>query len=136
VNLDETQNVWAARRIAAIGANIVDGVSKIELDTMAGLNGITRNLTDPTWIKVKGSLFLFLGIFSGALLLLEHPTLRTGLLLGIAIWGFCRFYYFAFYVIEHYVDPDYRFSGLLSFARYWLFAKHASNKSHESANNP
>jgi hypothetical protein len=135
VNLDEKPKGWAARRIAAIGANIVDGVSKIELDTMAGLNGITRNLTDPTWIKVKGALFLFLGIFSGALLLLEHPTLRTGFLLGIAVWGFCRFYYFAFYVIEHYVDPDYRFSGLFSFARYWLFAKHASSKSHESETN-
>jgi hypothetical protein len=102
---------------------------------MAGLNGITRNLTDPTWIKVKGALFLLLGIFSGALLVLEHPMLRTGLLLGIAVWGFCRFYYFAFYVIEHYVDPDYRFSGLFSFARYWLSAKHAPSKSDESENN-
>ena len=33
----------------------------------------------------------------------------------IAVWCFCRFYYFAFYVIEHYVGASYRFSGLLSF---------------------
>jgi len=27
-------------------------------------------------------------------------------------------YYFAFYVIEKYVDPTYRFAGLWSFLRY------------------
>jgi hypothetical protein len=32
--------------------------------------------------------------------------------------GFCRSYYFAFYVIERYVDPGYRFSGLGSFVLY------------------
>jgi hypothetical protein len=41
-------------------------------------------------------------------------------LLIIAVWAFCRFYYFAFYVIEHYVDPSYRYSGLASFARYLI----------------
>jgi hypothetical protein len=39
------------------------------------------------------------------------------------VWSFCRFYYFAFYVIEHYVDPSYRFSGLLSFALYLIQKK-------------
>jgi len=29
------------------------------------------------------------------------------------------YYYFAFYVIQHYVDPAYRFSGLWSFVCYW-----------------
>ena len=43
------------------------------------------------------------------------------LLLTISVWCFCRAYYFAFYVIEHYVDPGYRFSGLWSFVVYlWL----------------
>ncbi len=37
----------------------------------------------------------------------------------ICIWSFCRCYYFAFYVIEHYVDSGYRFSGLGSFVKYW-----------------
>jgi hypothetical protein len=36
----------------------------------------------------------------------------------VAVWGFCRSYYFAFYVIERYVDPGYRFSGLGSFLLY------------------
>jgi hypothetical protein len=69
-------------------------------------------------IKLKGGLFLVLGLASSALLLFEAPTLKTAALLGISIWSFCRFYYFAFYVIERYVDPGYRFSGLLSFVRY------------------
>ena len=77
-----------------------------------------RDLTSPTWIKAKGFLFLSLGLLAGVLLLLDRPTLRTTALLAIGVWSFCRFYYFAFYVLERYVDPSYRFSGLLSLARY------------------
>lgn len=79
-----------------------------------------KDLTDPRWIKLKGILFLLIGVASAVLLILEMPTLKVGVLLAISIWCFCRFYYFAFYVIEHYVDPSYRFSGLWSFACYLL----------------
>jgi hypothetical protein len=79
-----------------------------------------KDLTNPTWIKLKGFLFLFLGLVAATLLFLEHPTLKAALLLVLALWCFCRFYYFAFYVIERYVDPSYRFSGLASFARYFI----------------
>jgi hypothetical protein len=79
-----------------------------------------RDLSDPRWIKLKGLLFLFMGLLSGGLLLVEQWTIRNGVLFLIAVWSFCRFYYFAFYVIEHYVDPAYRFSGLWSFARYLM----------------
>jgi hypothetical protein len=79
------------------------------------------NLTNPRLIKAKGLLFLFLGILSSGFLILERPTLKVGLLLIVAIWSFCRFYYFAFYVIEKYIDSDYRFSGILSFLRYLLW---------------
>ena len=48
----------------------------------------------------------------------ELPLLLA--LLAIAEWCFARFYYFAFYVIQHYVDPSYRFAGLGSFAAYLL----------------
>jgi hypothetical protein len=77
-----------------------------------------KTLTNPSWIMAKGCLFLFLGLLSATLLFFERPTLRVALLLPLSIWCFCRFYYFAFYVIERYVDPNYRFSGLVSFARY------------------
>lgn len=79
-----------------------------------------KNLTHPGWIKAKGLMFLFLGIFSTAMLIADHPNLRFILLIGIAVWSFCRFYYFAFYVITNYVDPNYKFSGLGSFVKYLL----------------
>ena len=76
------------------------------------------DLTSPFLIKLKGWLFLLIGFAASGLLVYEAPSLRVTVLLALAVWGFCRFYYFAFYVIEHYVDPGYRFSGLVSFVRY------------------
>jgi len=76
------------------------------------------DLTNPKVIKLKGALFLVLGVLASTLLLIDAPSWRRAALLVIAIWSFCRFYYFAFYVIERYVDPAYRFSGLGSFLRY------------------
>ena len=78
------------------------------------------DLTSSRLIWLKGILFLVLGVSASALLLYEMPSLRIAGLLGLAIWAFCRAYYFAFYVIEHYVDPGYRFAGLGSFLRYVL----------------
>jgi hypothetical protein len=77
-----------------------------------------KDLTSPTWIKLKGILFLIVGILAAVLLVLEQPTWKVAVLLVVAVWCFCRFYYFAFYVIEKYVDPGYKFSGLWSFACY------------------
>jgi hypothetical protein len=88
-----------------------------------------KEITNPTSIKIKGFLFLFLGLVSGALLVLDRPSLKVALLLTISIWSFCRFYYFAFYVIERYVDPTFRFSGIISFARY--FVTHGRGKTSE-----
>ncbi|MEM6334527.1 MAG: hypothetical protein AAF823_14430 [Planctomycetota bacterium] len=65
----------------------------------------------------KAATFVALGLIAAATLLILHPSLAAALLL-IAVWAFCRAYYFAFYVIEHYVDPAYRFDGLLSALRF------------------
>jgi hypothetical protein len=82
-----------------------------------------KDLTSPFWIKFKGVLFLIIGILSSVLLIIDTQSWRVAALLAIAIWCFCRFYYFAFYVIERYVDPGYRFSGLWSFFGYLLSKK-------------
>lgn len=79
-----------------------------------------KDITNPGWIKAKGILFLVLGIAAAVLVWLEHPTWKVALLLALAVWSFCRFYYCAFYVIEHYVDATYKFSGLGSFVRYLI----------------
>ena len=77
-----------------------------------------RDLESPRAIYAKGALFLAVGVAAAVLVVLENPTLKTGLLLVVAVWSFCRLYYSAFYVIQHYVDDSYRFSGLGSFLRY------------------
>ena len=69
-------------------------------------------------IFAKGFLFLVAGVLSAGILIAQQPGLRNVALLITCIWCFCRFYYFAFYVIQHYVDPSYRFAGLGSFMRY------------------
>ena len=79
-----------------------------------------RDLTSPKWLYIKAILFVVTGLLASILLLVESPTFRTGVLLAIAIWSFCRLYYFAFYVIEHYIDPGYKFAGLVDFVRYVL----------------
>ncbi len=73
-------------------------------------------------IYLKAFLFLFDGIVASMIILLEHPTLKVAAMLVVAVWCFCRAYYFAFYVIEHYLDPTYKFAGLTSFIQY-LFRK-------------
>lgn len=78
------------------------------------------DLRDARLIYLKGGLFLAAGIVATLLLQYESPHIRTAVLLAIAIWSFCRAYYFAFYVIVKYVDPTYRFAGLGDFLMYLL----------------
>ena len=78
------------------------------------------DITNPRVLKLKGLLFLALGILGATLLILSSPTLRTASLLAITVWAFCRFYYFAFYVLQHYADPEFRYAGLLHLVRYLL----------------
>ncbi|MCE0482862.1 MAG: hypothetical protein LV479_01335 [Methylacidiphilales bacterium] len=72
----------------------------------------------PGWIWVKAALFLLIGLISSALILFRLADWRMAALLVLAIWSFCRLYYFAFYVIEKYIAPSFRFSGLGSVLRY------------------
>ena len=76
------------------------------------------DIRNPKLLYAKGGLFFLLGCLAAGLLLAEHRDLKTALLLGLAIWAFSRAYYFVFYVIQHYVDPGYKFAGLWSFVQY------------------
>ena len=87
-----------------------------------------RDLESVRSIYGKGALFLVVGVGAAVLVVVKSPTLKTGLLLAIAVWSFCRLYYFMFYVIEHYADGSYRFSGLWSFARY-VWGRRSGNHS-------
>lgn len=76
------------------------------------------DIQSPAVLYFKAGLFLLVGLIASTILILEHPSLRVTLLLCVSIWAFCRAYYFVFYVIEHYIDPNHRFAGLWAFARY------------------
>jgi hypothetical protein len=69
-------------------------------------------------LYLKGILFLLGGILAAAGILIEHPSWRVALLLAITVWCFARAYYFAFYVIEKYADPRFRYAGLWDFVKY------------------
>ncbi len=79
---------------------------------------LTDDLKDPRLMYLKAALFLVAGAVAAGVLLLESPTLRTAFLLSVALWSFCRAYYFAFYVLERYIDPSFRFDGLGSAVRH------------------
>jgi hypothetical protein len=76
------------------------------------------DIRSPRLLYAKGALLLGVGGLASLLLLIENPSLKSALLLAVAVWAFCRSYYFAFYVIEHYIDPQFRFAGLWDFFRY------------------
>ena len=76
------------------------------------------DITNPKLLWTKGILFLVLALAASALLLIEAASVKVAALLAVAIWAFCRSYYFAFYVIERYADPGYKFSGLASLVLY------------------
>jgi hypothetical protein len=84
---------------------------------------INMDLKNPKWMYAKACMFVLLGSVSFALVLVAQPSLGTAVLLLLMIWAFCRAYYFAFYVIERYVDSGYRFSGLLDFLKYLVRKK-------------
>jgi len=84
-----------------------------------------KDLTSPRLMYFKGALFVLTGLLASAIILLDHPSLKVAALLALAIWSFARAYYFAFYVIEHYVDPTHRYAGLVASLRY-LFQRRAS----------
>jgi len=77
------------------------------------------DLQHPGWMHLKGVLFIVILLISLAVLLVESFSWKNVALLGLIIWASARFYYYMFYVIERYVDPTYRFSGLWDF--FWRY---------------
>ena len=84
------------------------------------MKSIFGDIQSKKLIVLKGFLFLLAGLVAAGVLIGENFSWRNVFLLGVAIWSFCRFYYFAFYVIEKYVDPSFKFAGLWSFFLWCL----------------
>jgi hypothetical protein len=83
------------------------------------------DIRSPRLLYFKGFLFVVLGLLASAILLLEHPEPRVAILLAIAVWAFARAYYFAFYVVEHYIDGTFKYAGLTDFVSYILHRRTA-----------
>jgi len=81
---------------------------------------LTGDLKSGGLMYLKAFLFLVAGITATASILVESPTLRTAFLLTIVVWSFCRLYYFMFYVVEKYIDSEYRFASITSFLLYLI----------------
>jgi hypothetical protein len=71
------------------------------------------DLISKKWIVAKGVMFAGLAVAAAALILADMPSLKVAVLLALLVWASCRFYYFLFYVLEHYVDPTMRYAGLM-----------------------
>ncbi len=85
-----------------------------------------KDIKNPRLLWIKGGLLVVLGLIAFSLVVLLSGNLSVVVATSIAIWAFCRAYYFAFYVIEHYIDGRYRFAGLTSLLNYWLGEKFGS----------
>jgi hypothetical protein len=76
-------------------------------------------LRNPRLIYLKGLGFFVILALSVGLVVWETHNWRIALLLGLIVWSSARLYYFMFYVIEKYVDPGYKFAGIVDFLKYF-----------------
>ncbi len=89
---------------------------------------LNRDLKSPAALISKGGLFLLLGLVAGGLLLWEIFSLQRLALFAIALWAFCRFYYFLFYVLEHYAGRGRPYAGIFDAVKWILSRKRDDRK--------
>lgn len=80
------------------------------------------DLKSKKWIYFKAVLFLLIIVMCAGMLIYQSQNWQTVVLVGLLIWASARLYYFMFYVIGNYVDPEYKFSSVYAFLLY-LFKK-------------
>ncbi len=81
-------------------------------------------------IYLKGILFLLILVTSVSLILVKTKSWVIGFLLLLVIWSSARFYYFMFYVIEKYVNSNYKFGGILHFLKYLISERSNQRNNH------
>lgn len=98
------------------------GIAKGEDLTGHGfeLGSSMPDLKNAKLIYLKAILFVLILLTAAALLVHDNPSWRTAVLVALVAWSSARTYYFIFYVIENYVDGEYKFAGVTSFVMYIL----------------
>lgn len=90
------------------------------------------DLKNPKLLYLKGFLFFLMGVLAAGIVLALYPDWRLAILLGVMVWAFARAYYFVFYVIEHYADPQFKFAGLIDFVRYLMRRRYPHDDDHDA----
>ena len=81
------------------------------------------DLKSPFLIHLKGWLFFLILVVASVMLIVEMPHWREVVLLLLVIWASARFYYYLFYVIENYIDSEFKFAGIGSALRYLILRR-------------
>ena len=83
---------------------------------------INLDLKSKQAIYLKSLLFVFIWILSIVLNLTSEELSYKIVSIILVVWASARLYYFMFYVIEHFVDDEFKFSSVYDFVLY-LFKK-------------
>ena len=71
------------------------------------------------FILLKVILFFVIGFISIVFMItIRDFDLLFTILLFLTLWSWCRIYYFCFYIIHKFFDPEYKFNGLFHFFLY------------------
>jgi hypothetical protein len=71
------------------------------------------NIRSKNLIVIKGLLLITIVIGSIIGITCYCPRIEVVVLLLILVWASARSYYFLFYVLEKYVDPKLRYTGII-----------------------
>lgn len=85
------------------------------------MGGLSRDLQRPSSMILKAAMFLAITTLVGIAIAFDPPTSRVLSLAmyAVGVWAAARAYYFAFYVIERYCDPTFKYAGVWS-AIMWV----------------
>ncbi len=93
---------------------------------------LMRDLTSPRVMALKAGLFVVAGVMSAGLLAIKQRSLFDAaacvLVFCIGAWCLCRAYYFAFYVIQRYCDPQFRYAGIMSAVKWVMISLREKEK--------
>ncbi len=78
------------------------------------------DLVNPKWMYLKAIGFVLIAFLCALGLLMRSIRFETAMLIILLVWASARAYYFCFYVIEKYIDPEFKFAGLGSVLRYLM----------------
>lgn len=78
------------------------------------------DLVNPKWMCLKAIGFVLIAFLCALGLMLRSMRIETAVLILLMVWASARAYYFCFYVIERYINPEFKYAGLSSALAFLL----------------